>query len=150
MASTLTSMHIHVVFSTKNREKLIDEQIRERLWAYLGGIARQNKMVAQAVGGTSDHVHILVTIPPNISVSRAIQLIKIGSSKWIHEEFPEKSKFSWQAGYGSFSVGLGRFPIVINYIHNQEAHHRKRTSQEEYTDFLKVNGIEYDERYVWG
>jgi putative transposase len=150
MTSTLTTVNIHYVFSTKNRQKLIDESIRSRLWAYMGGIARQNKMIAQAIGGTEDHVHLLITLPAVMSTSKGIQLIKAGSSKWIHEELPELSGFSWQTGYGAFSVSITKVPLIINYINRQEEHHRKKTFEEEYLFFLKESGMEYDERYVLG
>ena len=150
MASTFISMNIHYVFSTKNRQELIDNEIRHRLWAYMGGIARQNNMVAQAIGGTSDHIHLLLAIPAAISPSKAIQLIKIGSSKWIHEEFPDRSSFSWQTGYAAFSVSVGRLQQTIEYVNNQEQHHKKKTFEEEYLDFLKLSGIEFDKRFVLG
>jgi putative transposase len=150
MASTFISMNIHYVFSTKNRQNLIDKEIRHRLWAYMGGVARQYNMVALAIGGTGDHVHVLLSIPATISPSKAIQLIKIGSSKWIHEEFPEKSSFAWQSGYAAFSVSLGRIAQTIEYINNQGQHHKKKTFEEEYLDFLKKTGIEFDEKYALG
>ena len=150
MTSTLTTVNIHYVFSTKNRGKLINEEIRERLWAFIGGIAKQNKMVAQSVGGREDHVHLLITLPATMSTSKAVQLIKAGSSKWIHEEFPYLKDFAWQTGYGAFSVSVSKIPIIRHYIANQEEHHRQKTFQEEYLDFLKGSGIEYDERYIFG
>lgn len=146
----MTSVNIHYVFSTKNREKLIEREIQPRLWAYMGGIARQNKMVAQAIGGTTDHVHLLITLPTTLSISKAIQLIKAGSSKWIHEEFPGMSSFSWQAGYGAFSVSVGKVPQIKDYISRQEEHHRFKPFEEEYIEFLKMSGIEFDERYIYG
>ena len=126
MASTFISINIHYVFSAKNRHKIIDKKIRYRLWEYIGGIARQNNMVAQAVGGTGDHVHILLSIPATSSPSKAVQLIKIGSSKWIHEEFKDKSDFAWQTGYAAFSVSVGRLKQTIEYINNQEDHHKHK------------------------
>jgi REP element-mobilizing transposase RayT len=150
MTSSLTTVNIHYVFSTKNRQKLLDKSFRDRLWAYMGGIARQNKMIAQAIGGTEDHVHLLITLPPMMSTAKGIQLIKAGSSKWIHEEFPELSDFSWQTGYGAFSVSINKLPVIKNYIHRQEEHHRKKSYEEEYLFFLKESGIEYDEKYVLG
>ncbi len=150
MASTFTSMHIHFVFSTKNRENVIDDLLKARLWAYLGGIARQNKMTALAVGGTGNHVHMLISIPAAISPSKAMQLVKANSSKWINEEFPDKSKFAWQEGYSGFSVSPNQIQRVINYIFGQEEHHRIKSFEEEYLGFLKDSGIEFDERYLWG
>jgi REP element-mobilizing transposase RayT len=115
-----------------------------------GGIARKNNITAQAVGGTSDHVHLLVTIPPTLSISKAIQLIKAGSSKWIREEFDDKSGFSWQRGYGAFSVSRGKFHQIIDYIRLQEEHHQSKEFEEEFIQFLQACDIEYDEKYVFG
>jgi putative transposase len=150
MASSFISVNIHFVFSTKKRQKLIEKTIRPRLWAYMGGIAKQNKMVALAIGGTDNHAHLLISIPATISPSKAVQLIKAGSSKWIHEEFPHKAEFAWQVGYSAFSVSPKRIQPVIDYINNQEEHHKTRAFEEEYIAFLKSTGFEYDEKYIWG
>jgi len=106
-------------------------------------------MKAMAVGGTSDHVHILVSLPASISVAHGVQLIKSNSSRWVHESSPELQDFQWQTGYGAFSVSPSLIDEVISYIHNQEAHHRVTGFQEEYLSFLKKHGLEYDSRYVW-
>ena len=150
MANSFIFMNIHYVFSTKNREKLIDNELQQRLWPFMGGIAKQNNMVAYAIGGTEDHIHILLSLPATISSSRAIQLIKSGSSKWIHETFPDKTGFAWQTGYAAFSVGKSTTEKVVQYIQNQEEHHKMMTFQQEYLSFLNSSGINYDERYVWG
>ncbi len=150
MANTYTSLHYHVVFSTKNRAKFINEGIEQRVWAYLGGVARKHRMTALQVGGVEDHVHALVIAPPSLAPSQIAQFLKGDSSKWIHDEFPELRDFEWQDGYGAFTVSKSNLPEVIHYIQNQREHHRKRTFQEEYLDFLRKHGIEYDERYVWG
>jgi putative transposase len=150
MANSFLSMHIHFVFSTKKREKLIDNKLRARLWAYIGGIARQHNMVALAVGGTDNHVHMLISIPATVCPAKVVQLIKANSSKWVNEEFPAKNGFSWQVGYSGFSVSPRQINNVKNYIIGQEEHHRIRSFEEEYLGFLKESGIEYDERYIWG
>jgi putative transposase len=150
MATTFVSVNIHFVFSTKKRENLIEKTIRPRLWAYMSGIAKQNKMVALAVGGTDNHSHLLISLPAAISPSKAVQLIKAGSSKWIHDEFPHIKGFSWQVGYSAFSVSPKRVQSVIDYINNQEAHHMIKTFEEEYIEFLESSGFEYDEKYIWG
>ncbi len=149
MANTYVCLNIHCVFSTKNREPVIDQQIKDRLWAFLGGIAKRNKMKAICIGGTNNHVHALLSVPATISVAKAVQLLKGGSSKWVHEEFPHQSKFSWQEGYGAFSVSVSQLNEIIAYIHNQEEHHQKRTFKEEYLAFLEKHGIECDKRYLW-
>ncbi|MGD2110427.1 MAG: IS200/IS605 family transposase [Phycisphaerae bacterium] len=141
---------IHYVFSTKNRRKAISAEIRERLWAYIGGIARENGMKALAVGGMEDHVHLLVTLPATLSVAKAAQLIKGGSSKWVHETFPAMKEFAWQEGYGAFSIGTSGAEDTIAYIVRQEEHHRTRSFEDEFVAFLNRHGIDYDPRYVFG
>jgi putative transposase len=143
------SSYFHCVFSTKERQRLVTANLRERLWPVLGGIVRQNKMKAIEIGGVEDHVHILLSIPPTLTISKALQLIKGGSSKWIHETFPEHRLFSWQEKYGAFSVSVSQLDTIIDYIRNQEPHHRTMTFQEEFEALLKKHRIEYDERYLW-
>jgi len=150
MANSFTSLNIHFVFSTKNRENLIDDKMKSRLYAYLGGIAEQNKMIPLAIGGTKNHLHLLISMPAVISPSKGIQLLKTNSSRWINEEFPIKPGFSWQVGYSGFSVSPRHIHNVKNYINRQEEHHRIRTFEEEYIIFLKDSGIEYDEKFVLG
>ena len=150
MANTYTSLYYHVVFSTKKRKPLIGTGIRERLRAFLGGIARENKMKALCVGGLDDHIHLLIMAPPTLSPSKMLQLVKGGSSKWIHDTFPRMRDFAWQDGYGVFTVSKSQIPDIIRYIQGQGEHHRVKTFQEEYLLFLQKHGIEYDERYVWG
>ena len=150
MANTYTSLYYHVVFSTKNRVRCIDQDIEERLWAYIGGVARHHRMTALRVGGYEDHIHALIAAPPSLALSRAVQFLKGDSSKWIHEEFPASRGFAWQDGYGAFTVSKSNLPEVVRYIGNQREHHRRRTFQEEYLEFLRRHGLEYDRRYVWG
>ncbi|MFC1736695.1 IS200/IS605 family transposase [Candidatus Hydrogenedentota bacterium] len=149
MAHTYTSLLFHCVFSTKEREKLLTPQIRERLFPYLGGIARENEIKAMAVGGTGDHVHMLLSAPAKLSIAKSLQLIKGGSSKWISETFNVMRNFQWQKGYGAFTLSISHVADTIAYIKGQEEHHRNKTFQEEYVEFLKRHGIEYDERYIW-
>lgn len=150
MSHSYSSCLIHYVFSTKERRKTITREMRERLWSYLGGIARENGMKALAVGGTDDHVHMLVSLPATLSVAKAIQLIKGASSKWVHDTFPPLATFAWQEGYGAFSVAVSGVDDTIAYIDTQEEHHRTRTFEDEFITFLKRHGIEYDARYVFG
>ena len=146
--SYISSYH-HCVFSTKERRPLITPAFQERLWPFLGGIARQNKMNAIEIGGVADHVHILLSLPSTVSIAKALQLIKGGSSKWVHETFPEHRLFNWQDEYGAFSVSASQLDNVIKYIKEQEAHHRKMSFKEEFVSLLKKHHIEYDERYLW-
>jgi len=150
MANTYTSLHYHVIFSTKNRVPWIKPNLESRIWPYIGGIARKRKMTALQIGGCDDHLHALVQAPPIYSPSEIAQYLKGESSKWIHEEFPAMRDFGWQDGYGAFTVSKSDLPDVIRYIQNQREHHRKKTFQEEYLEFLNKYGIEYDERYLWG
>lgn len=97
----------------------------------------------------ADHAHILLSLPSTIAVAKAIQLIKGGSSKWIHDEFPEHRGFAWQEGYGAFSIGIGQTDTTMRYIRNQAEHHRRRSFQEEFLAFLQRHKIDYDPRYIW-
>jgi REP element-mobilizing transposase RayT len=150
MANTYTSLYYHTVFSTKNRVRFINREIERRVWAYLGGVARKHRMTALQVGGHEDHIHALIIAPPSLAPSQVVQFLKGESSRWMHDEFPELRGFAWQDGYGAFTVSKSNLPEVTRYIRNQREHHRKRTFQEEYLEFLQRHGIEYDERYLWG
>lgn len=150
MANTYTSLHYHLIFSTKNRIRWIVPDIEQRVWEYLGGIARRHKLTALQVGGTDDHIHALVLAPAIFSPSQIAQFLKGDSSKWIHDEFRRMRSFAWQDGYGAFAVSRSSLPEVIQYIQSQREHHRKKTFQEEYLEFLKRHEIQYDERYLWG
>ena len=143
------SCYFHCVFSTKERRPLITPPLRERLWPFLGGIARQNKMKALEIGGVEDHIHLLLSLSATLPISKAMQLIKGGSSKWVHEIFPEHRLFAWQEKYGAFSVSVSQLDHIVQYIKGQEEHHRKMTFREEFLALLNKHRIEYDERYLW-
>ena len=143
------SSYFHCVFSTKERRPLITPPLSQRLWPFLGGIARQNKMKAIAIGGAQDHVHILLSLPPALPIAKAMQLIKGGSSKWIHETFPDQGLFVWQEKYGAFSASFSQLDAITQYIKDQAEHHRKMSFQEEFLALLSKHRIEYDERYLW-
>ena len=149
MANTYTALFYHIVFSTKNRVPFIKHDIEERVWEYVGGVARHHKMTALQVGGIEDHLHVLVMAPATLSPSEMAQWLKSDSSKWIHEEFPDLQDFGWQDGYGTFTVSKANVPSVVGYIQNQRAHHQKQSFQEEYVEFLERSSIEYDKRYLW-
>lgn len=144
MHSFNNSVH-HCVFATKGREALLSPDIRERLWPYLGGVARENGMKALAVGGVADHVHILVSLPATMSVAKTMQLLKGNSSKWIHETFPALRAFVWQQGYAAFSIGVSGIDETCAYIRNQEQHHRIRTYRDEVTMFLQRHAIPFED-----
>ena len=149
MANTFTSLHYHVIFSTKHREPWIAHDQQERLWAYLGDIALQNQLKALLIGGMEDHIHILMGLPPTITVSEALKRIKGGSSGWVKENLPGCHAFGWQDGYAAFAVSKSQLGEVEDYIRKQREHHRLKTFQEEYRAFLDRHEIVYDERYLW-
>ena len=142
---SLISVHVHCVWSTKNRDPSLHSKLRERLWSYLGGIARENKIKALAIGGAIDHVHIVVSLPATLSVAKMVQLLKGNSSKWIHETFPGMRSFEWQEGYGAFSIGVSAVDATKAYIRNQAKHHRGRTFREEFETILRKHGFVFDE-----
>jgi len=149
MANTFTSLQYHVVFSTKNREPWLRPEVQERVWSYLGGIARQNHLEPLLIGGVHDHIHLLIGIPPTVAVSEALKKIKGGSSVWIKQNIPGCRGFSWQDGYGAFTVSKSQEPEVKHYIGNQREHHRIKTFREEYLSLLRRHEIKYEERYLW-
>ena len=139
---------MHCTFGTKDRYPFIDSELECRLWPYIGGIARENRMKALAIGGTSDHLHSLLSLPATMSFAKAVQLIKGGSSKWIHDTFDRYRKFGWQEGYGAFSVSPSQVGRTVDYINNQKEHHRRKTFAEEFRELLDKHAIEYDPRYL--
>lgn len=149
MPHSFTNVLIHCVFSTKERRPLITDDLRERLYPYIAGIARDEKMKVLAIWGVEDHTHILFSLPSTITIAKALQLIKGKSSKWIHETFPEHRAFAWQEGYGAFSIGVSQIDDTKAYIANQKEHHRRRTFQEEFIAFLEKHCVEYDPKYLW-
>jgi REP element-mobilizing transposase RayT len=149
MPHSFASQLLHCVFSAKGRQKIITPDLSFRLWPYLGGIARENNMKALSVGGTEDHVHLLLSLPATLSIAKAMQLLKGGSSKWVHDTFAEHHAFAWQTGYGAFSIGISDVNRTLAYIEDQQAHHRRRDFTQEFLAFLKKHEMEYDEQYIW-
>ena len=149
MAQTFTHLLTHVIFSTKERRPLLKAEFRPRLFAYMGGIIRDLGGKALIINGTSDHMHVLVSMPATIPIAEMMRVVKSKSSRWVHEQFSSESGFTWQAGYGAFSVSHSNAEAVKHYIADQEAHHRKVSFQDELLSLLRKNGLEYDERYIW-
>lgn len=149
MPQSLSKVYTHITFSTKYREKLIDESIQERLFEYLGGICKGVECNPVQIGGYLDHVHILCTLSRKISQSKLLEIVKKESSKWIKTIDKKYKNFYWQNGYGIFSVNPAEIDVVINYIKNQKEHHTRKTFQDEYRAFLKKYNVDYDEQYVW-
>ena len=149
MPQSFTSLHHPLVFSTKDRRPMIADDIRQRLYDYIGGILDENGSKLLAIGGMPDHIHILASISKELSISTALRLIKSNSSKWVHEEFPIHRSFAWQAEYGAFAVSFSQRKTVKSYLAKQARHHRKVDFKKEFVALLKRHEIEFDERYLW-
>ncbi|PYS48090.1 MAG: transposase [Acidobacteria bacterium] len=148
MPSTHTSLHVHLIFSTKERVPMISKEWRSRLHSYLGGTVKGIEGVPLAVGGIEDHVHLLVGLKSSHRLDYFLRDLKADSSSWVHREIG-KRMFSWQTGYAAFSVSPTNIEGVRQYVLNQEEHHQRKSFQEEYVELLKASGIEYDEKYLW-
>ncbi|MBB5065662.1 IS200/IS605 family transposase [Granulicella mallensis] len=149
MAQSLSYLLIHIIFSTKDRTPILDAKIRPELHAYLATVARNADCECYRVGGVADHVHLAIRLSRTITISQLVMELKASSSKWLKVQSSTLAHFTWQAGYGAFSVGPSDLEVLRSYIDTQEEHHRTRTFQQEYLTFLKKYGIEYDERYIW-
>jgi REP element-mobilizing transposase RayT len=149
LPQTYTCLHYHLVFSTKHRAPLIAPAIRDRLWQYLGGIVVGEKGIPIQIGGTEDHVHLLVTLRQEPSLADFLRELKTGSSRWVHDTFPAATDFAWQNGYGAFTVSHSMLDVVREYVRNQEEHHKTQSYQDEFRALLRKHGIEFDERYLW-
>ncbi len=149
MPQSLSNILIHLVFSTKNRIRLITPEIENELYPYTATIFRSLNCPSLTIGGTENHIHILFRFERTITVSKVVEKIKTGSSKWIKTKGFQFSKFAWQNGYGAFSIGASNISALKAYIANQKEHHRHKSFKEEYRQFLKKYQIKYDERYVW-
>ena len=149
MPQSLSSILIHLVFSTKNREPFITPAIETDLHPYMATIFRNHNSPSLVINGTSDHIHALFALARTIAVADLVEEVKTGSSKWLKTQGREFRNFHWQRGYGAFSVGQSNVPELKSYIENQRQHHQRITSQDEYRKLLKLYEIEFDERYVW-
>lgn len=149
MANTYTQIHIQAIFAVQNRQSLIQREWREELYKYMTGIIQKNNHKMLQINGMPDHIHIFFGMRPSQSLSDLMKAVKGDSSEWINKRGFTKHKFSWQAGYGAFSYAKSQVPKVIQYIQNQEEHHRKKTFTEEYLAFLEAFEIEYDERFIF-
>ena len=149
MAQSLAKVLIHIIFSTKERRPWIHAEVREELHAYLVGAAKAIGSPTLLVNTMPDHAHVLLSLSRTLSISEVVEELKKGSSKWIRTKAESLRDFYWQGGYGAFSVSPSNVEQVREYIASQEAHHRKMTFQDEFREFLKRHGVEFDERYVW-
>jgi len=147
MSHTYAQNVIHLVFSTKDRHGAIPKDFQPRLWAYAAGICKKEGIFVYTIGGMADHTHLLIQIPPVLALAKAVSVIKANSSRWAREQ---GHKFTWQSGYAAFSVSASIVPIVVRYIQNQEAHHRKMDFDAEFLALLKKHGVEFDPKFVFG
>ncbi len=149
MPQSLSKVYVHITFSTKNRQNLIDDNIKNALFEYLGGICKGLECYPVKVGGYKNHVHILCLLSRKIAQMKLLEELKKQSSKWIKTKGEQFSRFYWQDGYGIFSVNPSQTNVVKTYIENQEEHHKKTTFEDELRVFLKKYNMDYDERYLW-
>lgn len=148
MPQSYTSLSYHIVFSTKDRRPMLPAELRPRVFAYIGGILRQERGALLEAGGTENHVHLLAAVSKEQSLSDAVRVIKSNSAGWLHREVG-LAEFGWQDGYGGFTVDSGDTAELVSYIRNQEDHHRTTTFEEEFVRLLKRHGVKYDQRYLW-
>ena len=147
MSHSYSQNIVHIVFSTKDRAKTINQALQPKLWAYIAGICKKEGIFVHAIGGTDNHLHCLVQLPPTQDLAKAINIIKSNSSRWMRQA---SRLFVWQEGYGAFSVSASLLPTVRRYIQNQEAHHRKMSFEDEFLALLRKHGVEYDPKFVMG
>jgi len=149
MPQSLARLHIHLIFSTKNREPVLHEAVRNELHAYMATVLQNFGCPPVLINSVADHVHILFELGRTVAVSDAVEEVKKSSSKWIKTQGDAFTGFAWQAGYGAFAVSESNVATVREYIATQQEHHRKKTFQEEYRAFLERHNVAFDERYVW-
>jgi REP element-mobilizing transposase RayT len=149
MPQSLSNVIVHLVFSTKDRVAFMDRTIRDSFHAYLASVVRDTGSECYRVGGVSDHVHLAIRLARPVSQSELVEKIKTTSSKWIKTQGAQYSKFSWQRGFGIFSISRGHLEKLVSYIGNQEVHHQAVSFQDEFRELLRKNEVEFDERYLW-
>ena len=148
MSDSYTNLLYHIVFSTKDRRHLITPEHEVRLYDYLGGTIQKVGGVSLELNGTADHIHLLAKLRPDCTLSNVLRDLKANATGWMHDVFPTLKNFSWQRGYGAFTVSQSSVGTVRRYIARQKEHHRKRSFRDEFIQFLRENGIEYDERFI--
>jgi REP element-mobilizing transposase RayT len=149
MAQTLTCLRVHVVFSTKDRRPMITPDVEPELYAYIGGTANNLGSPCLAAGGTSNHVHLLISQSKTIALSHLMEEIKKSSSKWIKTKSPTLQSFGWQDGYGAFTIGESQVEALKSYLAGQKEKHEKFSFEQELVALLKKYHVQYDERYIW-
>ncbi len=146
---SFTALLVHVIFSTKDRRPDLTPELADRLFAYMGGIIRERKVIPLIINGPADHVHLLVSMPATESIAELVRVLKTNSSRWVHEQFPARRGFGWQTGYAAFTVSGSRREAVRNYIAVQQEHHRRVSFQDEFVSFLRKHGMDWDSREIW-
>ena len=148
MSQSYTNLLYHIIFSTKDRRPLITDAYQGRLYDYIGGIIRGLGGISLELNGTEDHIHLLAKLRPDKALSDVLRDLKANASGWMHELFPVVEDFSWQGGYGAFTVSQSNVEEVRQYIRRQKEHHHRTSFRDEFIEFLKANGIEYDDRFL--
>jgi REP element-mobilizing transposase RayT len=149
MPQSFACHHYHLIFSTKHREPRLTPEIQPRLYEYFGGILRARNSKLIAAGGIADHVHLLVSLSKQLAISDVLRDLKANSSGWIHDTFADQKSFAWQIGSGAFAVSYSAIEDVRRYIAHQAEHHRVKSFQEEFVEFLRRHQLEFDDRYLW-
>ncbi len=147
--STFRQIYYQIVFSTKHRKPVLNEEHEEKLYKYIWGIVKNKKCKLYRIGGMPDHIHLFTDLHPSVSLSDFVKDIKVSSNLWIKQSglFPDFEE--WQSGYGAFTYSEREKEMIINYIKNQKEHHKKENFEDEYKNLLKTHGIEFDEKYLW-
>ena len=149
MPQSLSNVYIHLIFSTKDRAPTINPVLKTELHAYLAAILQDLNSPAVVINSVADHVHLLFKLSRTVTISKAVEEVKKSSSKWMKTKGAGSGRFSWQAGYAAFSVSESNTSTVAHYIRNQERHHKRKSFQDEFREFLVKNGVEFDEQYLW-
>ncbi|HEY7915103.1 MAG TPA: IS200/IS605 family transposase [Blastocatellia bacterium] len=149
MAGNQISLLIHFIWSTVGREPWIDPEWKDRLFSYIGGVLQNKNAKLLCAGGMPDHIHLYVSLPSTTTLAEIVNAMKANSSRWVHDSFPERREFAWQKGYGAFSISKSIETRLIEYMKNQQEHHRRRSFKEEFLKLLDRHGVEYNEQYLW-
>ena len=149
MPQSLANIYIHLIFSTKNRHPFLPDSTRPNLHAYFATVGKTIDCPIILVNSVEDHVHILHRLSRTTTIAKAVEEFKKSTSKWLKSQSPDLAKFSWQSGYGAFSLSESQLDSVTTYIQNQREHHRVKSFQEEFREFLNKNNLTYDEKHVW-
>ena len=149
MSQSLSKLYVHAIFHVKNNQCLIRPEHEQELYAYIGGLVKLSKSISLIINGIENHIHVLCIMSKNISLANLMEEIKGNSSRWIKTKGDFYHNFSWQGGYAGFSVSSSKVDIVKNYIENQKNHHKKQIFKDEYLQFLKEYGVDYNEDFLW-